>query len=79
MKCKSLWQDLVYIYGKPIRASFSDEVIDDFKGSPFTMIYIDRLRNLVREKYEEIRDALDEVASRASSSKRVSHLRAGSP
>ena len=66
IKCKTLWQDLIYIYGNDLQSSYREEPVNDFTGSPFVMIYLDRLRNLIREKYEEIKEALEEVNGRSS-------------
>lgn len=53
----------MFLYGSPLDQSSArgTEPEEEFKGSPFTMIYLDRLRNLVREKYAEMRVALSEL------------------
>ena len=63
VNCRKLWQDLMFMYGSPLEQTSRDSVAAEeaFNGSPFTMIYLDRLRNLVREQYAEMRVALSEL------------------
>ena len=57
MKCRVLCQDILFLYG-------SDD-LQSFSGSPSALIYLDRLRNLVKEKFEEIGQALEEMMQKS--------------